>query len=115
MILISRPPFASSSATALSVRTTPLTCGNQASVTMTIRTRRLHNVYTQFRPLEDLESPIIVLDEGGAAFDPVAVVQIVDVFDHAVVGCVDVATNDALGAALTSLAHDSVLEVRDEL
>jgi hypothetical protein len=56
-----------------------------------------------------------MLDEGGAAFHPVAVIEVVDVVDHAVVGGVDMAADDALGTTLAGFAHHGVLEMRDEL
>src|SRR5947207_12168484 len=109
------PRLTNSPETAASVRTTPLTCGNQASVTMAIRTRKLQEAVTHFWPFDDLEAAVKMLDEGGAAFDPIAVIEIVDVVDHAVVRGMDMAADDALGAALAGFAHHGVLEMRDEL
>ena len=84
-----RPPR-SSRRTACSVRTTPLTCGGQASVTISdahqrgcqarrgIRERRGQRVARRdlLRPVEDLHPPVEMLDQRGAAFDPVAVIII---------------------------------------
>src|SRR5262245_38117548 len=102
------PRRASSAETARKVRTTPLTCGDQASVTMTIRMGALQQGVAQLCPFDDLEPAVMMLDEGGAAFDPVAVIEVVDIADHAVVGRVDMAADDALRAALAGLAHHRV-------
>src|SRR5262245_38135382 len=70
--------------------------------------------YREASPFDDLEATVMVLDERGAALDPVAVIHVMDVVDHAVVGGVGMATDYALGAALAGLADHRALEMRDE-
>src|SRR5262249_34985210 len=57
----------------------------------------------QLDPVNDLEPAVPVLDEGGAAFDPVAVVTVDNVTDRANLGLVDVAADDAVEAAAPRL------------
>src|SRR6478736_5395660 len=96
----------SSPVIAVSVRTTPLTCGSQASVTRAMRTASGRRPERERGPLggaglglaagdllvpvEDLHPPVEVLDQRSAAFDPVAVVVIDDAFEIAHLGGVDV-------------------------
>ena len=54
-------------------------------------------------------------DDGRAAFDPVAAIQIADAIDHAVGRVVDVATNDAIDLAAMPLGRNHVLELSDEV
>jgi hypothetical protein len=56
-----------------------------------------------------------MFDQSRAAFDPVAIVAVEDAVDRPDFGGVDMATDDAVGAAAASFAHDSLLEIRDEL
>ena len=56
-----------------------------------------------------------MLDQGRAAFDPVAVVAVEDAADLADLGLVDVAADHAVDAAPPRLVGDRVLEVVDEL
>jgi hypothetical protein len=67
------------------------------------------------RPVDDLEAAVEVLHQRGAAFDPVAVVAVVDGADLAHLGRVDMAADDAVGAVPRGLPDQRVLEVRDEL
>src|SRR3546814_18209099 len=81
-------PCASSSArTQLRVRTTPFTCGNQASLASRIftvscsRARRLqHRQAPDLGPGQDLPAAVHVLDQLRPAFHPIPVVDV----DHAV-------------------------------
>jgi hypothetical protein len=57
----------------------------------------------------------VVLDHGGAAFDPVAVVHVEDAPHLAHFGLVDVATDDAVNAAPTRFVGHGLFEVLDEL
>ena len=50
-------------------------------------------------PVEHLEAPVDVLDQGGAALDPVPVVGVHETLDVAQLGVVDVAADDAVHAA----------------
>ena len=59
--------------------------------------------------------PVEILDQRGAAFDPVAVVAVEDAVDVADLGLVDVAADHAVDAAPARLAGHRVLEVADEL
>ena len=52
-----------------------------------------------------------MLDQGGAALHPVAVVAVEDAVDLADLGLVDVAADDAVDAAPAGLVGDRVLEV----
>jgi hypothetical protein len=52
-----------------------------------------------YRPVNDLEASVGVLDQRGEAFHPVAVVAVQHTVDHAHFGVVDVAAHHALHAA----------------
>ena len=54
-----------------------------------------------------------MFDEGGAAFDPVAVVAVEDSVHHAHLGVVDVAADDAVEAASTGLVGQRGFEAVD--
>ena len=56
-----------------------------------------------------------MLDECGAAFDPVAVIIIDDVAEPALLGAVDMAAHDAVDREPGRLVRDRLLEARDEL
>src|SRR5580704_801494 len=130
----------SSATMRVNVRTTPFTWGSQASVAkrMRIRLRSAsrglglrqfarrnvlsdvagapdHGPGTQLRPLQNLQPPVEVLDQGGAALDPVAVVDIGDAADLAHLGLVDVAADHPVDAAPARLVGDRQLVVLDEL
>src|SRR6185312_8310140 len=90
-----------------SVRTTPLTCGDQASETSAMRKRsgrhqlpraQLHRVPVD--PLDDFQPAVEMLDQGGAALDPVAVVAIKHAADVANLGAMDVAEIRDVGGVL---------------
>src|SRR5688572_3685336 len=110
------------------VRTTPLTCGAQASVTRARRnwaaslTRRReaeigrqHGELPLGRPLDDLEPAVAMLHQRGAALDPVAIVAIEDAVDGLDLGLVDVAAHHAVKAAALGFLRHRMLEVADEL
>src|SRR5580658_7714117 len=110
---------------AVRVRTTPFTCGRHASLMRAmfkgrrqsrVRARGGERVERPQRcPVQDLEPAVEMLDESGAALDPVAVVAIEDAADVAHLGLVDVAADDAVDAALARLFDDHVGVVADEL
>ncbi len=90
----------------VSVRTTPLTWGCQASVATRMRIRRpaLRAARDRRRrsrgsgPGDDLEPAVVVLDERRAALDPVAAIHVADAVLVADGGVVDVAADHAVGA-----------------
>src|SRR5882724_10689181 len=113
-------PHRSSHATVfLSVTTTPLICGAQASVT-----RRMRN-FRSFEgdgiaaqrldrlPVDDLQLPGVELHERREALHPVAVVAIEDAADVADLRLVDVAADDAVEGAPARLVRQGVLEIAD--
>jgi hypothetical protein len=77
--------------------------------------RRWRSPRTVRRPVHDLQSAIVVLHDGCAAFDPVAAVEIVHAIDHAVRGVVDVSTDDAVGVVPPRFGSDRVFESTDEV
>src|ERR1700722_6366394 len=117
------PSSESSAATVCSVRTTPFTCGRQASETMRMREEgptasrraraslalRLGCVSGSLRqadgarreerksvaggPVDQFDPAVLVFDEGGAAFHPVAVVHVHHAVDFAHFGVVDMAAH----------------------
>src|SRR5262249_31697118 len=64
---------------------------------------------------QDLEASVGVLDESGAALDPVAVIAIGDTGDFADFRMVYVAADHAVDAALGGRFGDGLLEARDVL
>ena len=66
-------------------------------------------------PVEDLHAAVGMLDQGRAALHPVAVVVIGDLAQLADLGAVDMAADDAVGAALMGGVGDHLLEAGDEL
>src|SRR3546814_2969782 len=116
-------PCASSSArTRLRVRTTPFTCGNQASLASRIftgsgsRARRLqHRQAPDLGTGQDLQAAVHVLDQRRAAFHPIAVVDVEHAVDHAHLGGVDMAADDSVDALAPGLGHHRLLELADEL
>ena len=60
--------------------------------------------------LNHLERPVEMLDERGAALDPVAVVAIENAAEIADLGVMDVAADDAVDAAAPRLVGDGVAE-----
>src|ERR1043166_3313720 len=130
------------------VRTTPLTCGAQASVTIRIRWwaarvgaagaepgsaviepslggsgRRdqrlgLENgtgAFAKGRPAENLQVSAGIFDKGGAAFNPVAVVEIEDAADPLDRSVMNMAAHDAVEAACARLMGHGILEAADIL
>ena len=61
-------------------------------------------------PIDNLEAAVEMLDKGGAAFHPIAVVQIVDAADHPVVRGMDMPANNALAAARMGFADHGFLK-----
>ena len=64
--------------------------------------------------MNDFETAVVVLHEGGAAFHPVPVVAVqdaVDVFDH---GMMDVAADDPVGVVFAGQARDGAFVIVDE-
>src|SRR6185436_2354635 len=118
------PRRSSSAFVRCKVRTTPLTCGAQASVTRARRKRaapltrrgeaeigRQHGELPLGRPLDDLEPAVAMLDQRRAALDPVAVVAIEDAVDGLDLGLVDVAAHHAIEAAALGFLRHCILEV----
>src|SRR6478609_2248682 len=68
----------------------------------------------EFLERDQLEAAVMVLDDGGERFDPVAGVQVMNVPDHLVGGGVDVAADDTPAAAVAGERGDLFLEVADE-
>ena len=66
-------------------------------------------------PVHDAQATIEVLDQRGAAFDPVAVIAVEDAIDVADLGVVDVAADHAVDAAPARFARHRVLVAVDEL
>ncbi len=62
-------------------------------------------------PMHDRQSAVEILDQGGAAFHPVAVVAVEDAVDVADLGLVDVPAHHAIGAAAPGLRRHRVLEL----
>src|ERR1700743_588446 len=120
------PIFSSSLPVVLSVRTTPLICGCHASVMNRILTLWAGSlcgcalafrvlVQPKLRSVEDFQLPTLMLDQRGAAFDPVAVVAVGDAVDLADVGVVDVAADGAVDMMTASLLGQHGFECTDEL
>lgn len=63
--------------------------------------------------MQDFKPAVEVLDQGGAAFDPVAVVAVEDAVDGAHFGGVDMAADDSVDFALSGLGDHRVLEMAD--
>src|SRR5579872_1238771 len=103
----------------MSVRTTPLTCGSQASETMTIRINRSidsdaqHREAAQVRPLQDLELAVAMFDQRRAALHPVAVVAVENRADLSDFGLVDMAADHAVDPAPAGLLGQRLLEIVD--
>src|SRR5579859_458239 len=131
-------PRARSSATVVvSVRTTPLTCGAQASLTSAIFIRRssgrnrgrsalataghpgrrgLHRLEPHLLgPVDDLHAAVKMLDQRGAALHPIAVVVIGDRSELADLGGVNMAAYHSIHAPLDSGVGDHFLIFGDEL
>src|SRR5271166_3156737 len=138
-------PIARNSATTVvSVRTTPFTCGSHASVTISSRcdgaggsitshsaswsrasasdsfaqrgsARRKERQAVDRRPVDQFQPPVMMLDQGGTAFHPVAVVQVQHALHLAHLGVMDVATHHAVKAAAARLARQRALEPIDRL
>src|SRR5487761_2692512 len=130
------PMARNSPATVASVRTTPFTCGCHASVTIRMRwegangstggastgngtsnrkrhpdlARREEGQAVAGRPVDQFEPSVVVLHQRGAAFDPVAVVDIQHAAHLAHLGMVDVAAHDAVEAAPSRLGGERGFE-----
>ena len=116
MTLTSSPASRKWPITVCNVVTTPLTCGDQASLTINILrhsaasasgvSSALSKGAARFRcraPLRDNIGPeknfpcaVIMLDQSGATFHPIAVIHVNDVAILFHFGMVDMAANDAL-------------------
>ena len=66
-------------------------------------------------PVDDAQAAVEILDQRGAALDPVAVVAVEDAVDGADLGVMDVAAHHAVDAAAARFARHRVLVVVDEL
>ena len=76
---------------------------------------RQHGELPLGRPLDDLEPAVAMLDQGGAALHPVAIVAVEDAVDDLDLGLVDVAAHHAVEAAALGFLRHRMLEVADEL
>ena len=63
---------------------------------------------------EELDGSVVVFDDGGAAFDPVAGVEILDAADRPDRGGVDVPAEDAVHVEIFRVADDRFLELPDK-
>ena len=79
------------------------------------RARLIMDQERRLRPLQNLQPAVEVLDQRGAAFHPVAVVDVGDVADLAHLGLVDMAADHPVDAAPARLVGDGDLVVLDEL
>src|SRR5476651_962757 len=130
------------------VRTTPLTWGDQASVTTMIFKRpatpgmgpgskrlvlrgykrgfgsagaRGRSLFAgscgaslrRICPAKNLHISAGIFDKGAAAFNPVSVVEVKDIADHADFGMVDMAANHAIGAAGPGFRRHQLFKGRD--
>ena len=66
-------------------------------------------------PVYDAQAAVEILDQGGAALDPIAVVAIEHAVDGADLGVMDVAAHHAVDAAAARFARHRMLVVVDEL
>src|SRR4051794_18374221 len=138
-------PIASSSpVTVVIVRTTPLTCGFQASVTTMMRDgpasasprsaganagsaevsgslrhprlrRRVERQTVQRRPVDQFQTPVLMFNQRGAAFHPVTAVQVLDRIHLTHFGVVNVPADDPVEAAPPGLGSQRTLETIDRL
>ena len=67
------------------------------------------------RPGDDLETAVVVLDHRGAAFHPVAAIDVADAVIVVDDGVMDVTADDAVGGVPTRLGHQRLLELADEV
>lgn len=67
----------------------------------------------QRRPVDQLQPSVLMLDEGGAALDPVSIVQVFDAVNRSHFGVVGMAAHDAVEAAAASLVRERDLETVD--
>src|SRR5262245_40726194 len=106
------------------VRTTPLTCGCQASVTTIIfmkssrfcRRRpgdRRFSAVTGTRPGDDLKPAVMAFGNPRAAFDPVATIDVAQTVVVMHGGRVDVSADYAVGLMVSGLGGKSFLEGAD--
>src|SRR5215469_4181439 len=120
MTCISWPSPFSSSTVRISVRTTPFTCGSQASEMMMMRIssgggEAQHREAADGRPVEDLEAPVGMLDQRRAALHPVAVVAVEHVVEPPDLGLVDMAADHAVDLAPAGFFGQRHLEIVDIL
>src|SRR3546814_5832702 len=66
-------------------------------------------------PVEDFHASVMMFDQRGAAFDPVAVVIIFGAVDFAHLGTVDMPAHDAIDPARAGGVRDDFLIAADEL
>src|SRR5262245_20553735 len=120
----SMPCDVASRATWPKVRTTPLTCGCQASVTTMIfmkssrfcRRRpgdRRFSAVTGTRPGDDLKPAVVAFGDRRAAFDPVATIDVAQTVVVMHGGGVDVTADYAVGLMVSGLGGQSFLEGAD--
>jgi hypothetical protein len=64
-------------------------------------------------PLDDLQTAIVILDQPGAAFHPVAVVAVQHAVEVADLGVMDMAADHAIDAALARFLGYGLLVVAD--
>ncbi len=112
-------------------RTTPLTCGCQASVATRIRIRPRPwrpprrgraragaappGLPAQGQPAHDLEPAVVVLGHEGAGFHEIARVDVGDAVDVPHGGVVDVAADHPVHGVLHGILRHHLLEVADEV
>ena len=76
--------------------------------------RRHRELRDEFLESDELETPIMVLDDSGERLDPVAGIEIVDITDHLVGGRVDMTADNAATATITGKFGDLIFELPDE-
>eukprot|EP00998_Keelungia_sp_KM082_P004144 NODE_1521_length_1309_cov_1.384941_g1508_i0.p2 GENE.NODE_1521_length_1309_cov_1.384941_g1508_i0~~NODE_1521_length_1309_cov_1.384941_g1508_i0.p2 ORF type:complete len:242 (+),score=34.14 NODE_1521_length_1309_cov_1.384941_g1508_i0:353-1078(+) len=74
-----------------------------------------HGHLAHFGPVQKFKLAILVFDKGGAAFDPVSVIAIKHITDHAFFGMMDMTANHAIDLALGGFVGDGIFEIADEL
>ena len=74
----------------------------------------MHFALTEAVPTQNFEAPILMLDKGCAAFNPVTVVQVVDAINHSIIWCVDMAADHASAVSGTGIADHGLFKPRYE-
>src|SRR5262249_49407669 len=106
------------------VRTTPLTCGCQASVAIRIfmkssrfcrgrQSCRPFSAVTRMRPGNDFKPAVVAFSDSGAAFDPIATIDVKQAIVVMHGGGVNVAANHAVGLMMPGLGRQRFLEGAD--